>query len=133
VAQRYKNRRNKTFDIDAAKKLVQTALIEDPGPSFFEIARRLDHKRDFVRLKLPELSKAITTRYLQYRTVLRREKSQKLRQAIREAISHFTALNLYVSEARVTAYIKPRVTTLGRYSLFKQVLREVKAEMRISK
>jgi len=75
-AQRYLNYRNNHFDRDLDCERLRAALIEDPPPSFSEVARRLNHKRDFVREKFPELSKAVTVRYLNYQSVLRKDKAQ---------------------------------------------------------
>lgn len=131
VAHRFKAYRNKPFDIEVDRKRLHLALVEEPPPSFSEVARRLNHKRDFVAQKFPELSKAIVSRYLYYRTALRRENAERLRHEIRRAICDITASHLYVSEARVKAHIGQHLPNIGRDSLFKQALREIKAEMGI--
>jgi DNA-binding Lrp family transcriptional regulator len=129
VAKRYLQHRNSPFDIDLDRERLRAALVEDPPPSFSEVARRLNHKRDFVRGKFPELSKAVTVRYLNYQSVLRKDKAQRLRRVIREATEQILAAGLYVSEARVKEYARRHLPNLGRDSLFKEALREVKSEM----
>jgi hypothetical protein len=128
VAKRYKAYRNKPFNKGKDHKRLKAALNEEPPPSFSEVARRLDHKRDFVRRKFPELSKMIASRYLHYTKVLRKEKAERLRREIRKAIPQLSASGLNASEARVRALIKQTLPNLGRDSLFKQALREVKVE-----
>jgi hypothetical protein len=108
-------------------------LIEQPPPPFSEVARRLGHNREFVKRKFPELSKAITSRYISHRDASRKVKAEQLHNEIRAAINQISASELYVSEARVREHVKKRLTNLGRGSIFKQALREVKAEMGLNK
>jgi hypothetical protein len=82
-----------------------------------------------VRKKFPELSKAVTSRHLHYTKALRKEKTGKLRQAIREAIKQLSVSGLYASEARVKNLVKQDLPNPGRDIHFKQALREVKAEV----
>ena len=132
VAERYKDYRNKPFNKDIDRKRLQAALLEEPPPSFSEVARRLDHNREFVRKKFPELSKAVASRYLYHQAALRKERAKRLHQEIRDAIRCITAKGLYVSEARVKEYIKPHLHHLWHSSLFKQALHRIKAEMGIT-
>ena len=129
VSKRFREYRSTPFNKSKDYNLLKAALIEEPPPSFSEIARRLKRKRDFVRRKFPELSKAITARYMHYQSALRNENARKLRTVIREAVGKITASGLYVSEARVKDHAKQQLPKLGRCSLFKQALREVKLEM----
>jgi transcriptional regulator with XRE-family HTH domain len=129
VAQRFKSYRNKPFNINFEREQLEAALVEDPAPSLSEMAKRLGHKRDFLRRKFPELTKAIVTRHLYYRTSSNKRKAEKLRDIIREAIKQFIALGLNVSEARVRAYVIKHLPGPGKGSLFKQALREIKSEM----
>lgn len=129
VARRYMESRNKPFDQIADGKLLQDALSEEPPPSLSELARRLQHSREFVRQKFPELSEAIVARYMHYQTALRKEKANTLRKIIREAVRQITASGLYVSSARVKEYVKLDLPCTGRENLFQQALSEVKAEM----
>lgn len=128
ISGRYQAYRNKPFDEDKDQRRLKAALDEEPPPSFSEMARRLGHKRDFVRQKFPELSKIITSRYLHYMKVLRKEQAERLQHEIRKAISHLSASGLNASEARVRELVKLNLPRLGRDILFKQALREVKAE-----
>jgi hypothetical protein len=70
----------------------------------------------------------IASRYLHYTKVLRKEKAERLRREIRKAIPQLSASGLNASEARVKAFVKQTLPNPGRDSLFKQALREVKAE-----
>ncbi|MGB7923466.1 MAG: TniQ family protein [Pyrinomonadaceae bacterium] len=132
VAQRFKSYRNKPFNINFEREQLETALIEDPAPSLSEMSKRLGRKRDFLHRKFPELTKAIATRHLYYRTSINNGKAEKLRETIREAVQQIVASGLYVSEAKVRAYVIKHLHSPGRSSLFKQALREIKAEMGIS-
>lgn len=129
VAQRFKAYRNKPFDETVDRERLQSALIEEPPPSFSEMARRLGHKRDFLRRKFPELSQAIVSRHLYYRTSSHKEKAKKLREEIRKAVQQLSSAGLHVSEAKVRERVGKHLPRLGRSSLFKKALREVKAEM----
>lgn len=131
VANRFKSYKTKSFDIDFERGRLEAALVEDPAPSLSELAKRLGRKRDFLRRKFPELTKAIVTRHLYYRTSFNSQKAETLRDAIREAVKQIVASGLYVSERRVKAYVSRRLASTGRSSLFKQALREIKSEMGI--
>ncbi|MDT7542440.1 MAG: hypothetical protein QOE33_2344 [Acidobacteriota bacterium] len=131
IAGRFKSYRNKSFNKDFERGQLEAALIEDPAPSLSEIAARLRRKRDFLRRKFPELTKAIVIRHLYHRTSSNNQKAEKLRDAIREAVKQIVASGLHISERRVRAYITRRLSSTGRSSLFKQALREIKSEMGI--
>jgi hypothetical protein len=133
VAQRYKSYRNKPFNAEIDGERLSATLLENPPPSLSEMAWRLGHKNEFLRRKFPELCKAIVVRYLYFQTDYHKEKAKVLRQEIREAIQQIADSGLYVSEARVKAYIRQHLPGPGRDSLFKQALREVKSEMGIIK
>lgn len=133
VSKRFREYRSTPFNKSKDHNLLKAALVEEPPPSFSEIARRLKRKRDFVRRKFPEFSKAITARYKHYQSALRKEHARRLRSVIREAVGKITASGLYVSEARVKDHAKQQLPKLGRGSLFKQALREVKSEMGLIK
>lgn len=133
IAKRFKDRRNKPFNIETECEQLQAALVEQPPPPFLEVARRLGHNREFIRQKFPDLSKAITARYIYYRAAYRKEKAERLRNEIRNAINQILASGVYVSEARVRAHVKARLMPLGRGSLFNQAFREVKVEMGLKK
>ncbi|MDQ1525171.1 MAG: hypothetical protein QOE47_3095, partial [Pyrinomonadaceae bacterium] len=131
VSKRFKEYRIISFNKSKDCKWLEAILVEEPPPSFSEVARRFKRKRDFLRQKFPELSKAITARYKHYQSALRKENAERLRHVIREAVSQITALGLYVSEARVKEHAKQQLPKLGRDSHFKQAFREVKAEMNL--
>jgi AraC-like DNA-binding protein len=133
IAQRYKEYRNKPFDKNVDGERLRLILKEDPPPSLSDVAKRLGHSRDFVRRKFPELTGAITSRYLYYQTALRKERAESLRHSIREAVQQIIASGQYVSEAKVSAHVRQCLTYIGRDSLFKQALREVKQEMGLIK
>jgi hypothetical protein len=133
VSQRFKTHRNNPFSQEADGKQLHKTLTEYPPPSFSEVARRLGHTREFVRRKFPELSNAIVTRYTHYQTALRNEMSVRLRHAITVAAQQIIASGEYVSEARVRNRVKEHLKKIGRDSLFKQALREVKREMGLTK
>lgn len=129
VAERFKSYRNKPFNKDAERERLETALLEDPPPSFSEMARRLDHTRDFLRRKFPDLSQAIVSRHLYYRSASNSEKAERLRSEIKTAVQYLIAAGLNVSEAKVKAQVRKHLPNIGRDSLFKQALREIKAEV----
>jgi DNA-binding Xre family transcriptional regulator len=129
ITDRFKKYRNNPFNRDEDRERLEAALSEEPPPSFSEVARRFRHNREFIRLKFPELSKAVTTRYAHYQIVLRKQNAERLRYVIRKAVEQLTASGVYASEARVKEYAKQHLPKLGRSILFKQALLEVKSEM----
>ena len=132
TSKRFIEYRTARFNKGKEYRRLEAALSEDPPPSFSEVARRSRRKRDFLRRKFPELSEAITARYKHYQAAVRKENAERLRDVIREAVRHINASGLYISEARVKEHAKQQLPKLGRGNLFKQALREVKAEMGIS-
>ena len=52
IANRYKKSKLKKFDATGAKKIMRTALKENPPPSFSEVARRIGCTRENLRKKL---------------------------------------------------------------------------------
>jgi hypothetical protein len=132
ITGRYKEWRNNPFHESKDQKRLKAALKENPPPSFSEIARRFRHNREFMRSKFPELSEKLTSRYQNYQKTLRKEKAEKLRHAIKDAIQQLIASGLYVSEARVKTLVKQQIPILGRDCLFREALREMKAEAGIA-
>jgi hypothetical protein len=133
VSKRFKEYRTICFNKSKDRRRLEAALAEEPPPSFSEVARRFRRKRDFLRQKFPELSKAITARYKHYQSALRKENAYRLRNVIREVIGQIIASGFYISEAKVKEHAKQQLPKLGRGSLFKQALREVKSEMGLIK
>ena len=129
IAQRHKDYRNKPFDRKMAEEKLRAALKEEPAPSFSSVARRLGHSREFFRQKFPELTKAIASRHMQCRSRQQRNRAEDLRSTIREIVKVIVASGLYVSERRVKERLRQQQFTVGRDSLFKQALREIKTEM----
>lgn len=128
VSGRFLQYRTKPFKEDKDRGRLEAMLVEEPPPSFSEVARRFGRKRDFLRLKFPELSKAITARYRYHQYALRNNNAERLRNAIIEAIRQVIALGQYVSERRVKNLVRQQLPQLGRDSIFKQTLRDLKAE-----
>jgi transcriptional regulator with XRE-family HTH domain len=133
IAKRYKDHRNKPFNKELTQEQLTSALKEEPPPSFSSLAKRLGHNREFFRQKYPELTRAIASRHMQYRRNQQRERAERLRHMIQEEIKTIYALGLYVSERRVKENLRQHQFNVGRDSLFKQALREVKSEMGFGK
>lgn len=133
VSRRFLNYRSKPFNEDKDPRRLEAMLVEEPPPSFSEVARRFRRKRDFLQHKFPELSKAITARYKRYQGALRKRNAKRLCSAIKEAVRQIIALGQYASERRVKKLVRQQFPLLGRDSLFKQILREVKTEMGLTK
>jgi AraC-like DNA-binding protein len=133
VAQHFKEYRNKPFNKNADSERLRLILTEDPPPSLSEVAKRLGHSREFLRRKFPELTGSITLRYLYHQRALRKKKAENLRHLIKEAAQRIIASGQYVSEAKVKAHVRERLTNVGRESLFKQAFREVKLEIGLIK
>lgn len=133
VSRRFLESRGNPFNADKDRKRLEAVLTEEPPPSFSEVARRFKRQRDFLRRKFPELSKAVAARYKHYQGALRKKKAEGLRSAIKEAARQVIASGQYVSERRVKKLVRQRLPQLGRDSLFKQALREVKAEMGLTR
>jgi AraC-like DNA-binding protein len=133
VSRRFLQYRTKPFKEDKDRGRLEAMLVEEPPPSFSEVARRFGRKRNFLRRKFPELSKAVTARHRHYQCALRKKNAERLRNAIIEAIRQVIALGQYVSERRVKKLVRQQLPQLGRDSLFKQALRELKAEVALTR
>jgi hypothetical protein len=131
IAQRYKDYRNKAFDRKTAEEQLGAALKEEPAPSFSSVAKRLGHSREFFRQKFPELTKAIASRHMQYRSRQQRDRAKKLRSMILKSVKVIAASGLYPSEQKVKERLRQQQFTVGRDRLFKQALREIKSELGI--
>jgi AraC-like DNA-binding protein len=113
IAQRYKEYRNKPFDKNGDSIRLRWILKEDPPLSLSEVAKRLGHSREFMRRKFPELTGAITSRFLYYQNALRKKKAENLYRLTREGVQQLIAAGQYVSEAKVKAYVRERLMNLG--------------------
>jgi transcriptional regulator with XRE-family HTH domain len=129
ITGRYKSYRNKPFDEIEAREALQKALAEDPPPSFSEVARRLNHSREFVRRKLPELSKAISSRYKEYNKLRSEENNKRLWREVEEAVHSIVEEGLYVSEQRV----RGRLSKRWNEPTFKKVLHTIKRNLGLEK
>jgi AcrR family transcriptional regulator len=129
VSRRFLKYLRTPFHEDKDRKRLEAMLVEEPPPSFSEVARRFKRKRDFLRRKFPELSKAVTARYKHYQGAMRKNNGERLRSAITEAVRQVIASGQYASERRVKKLVRQQLPHPGRDSLFKRALREVKAEM----
>ena len=76
---------------------------------------------------------AVVSRYLHYQAALRKETAERLRHAIRVAAQENVASKQYVSEARMGGHLRQHLPRVGRDSLFKKALREVKLELGLIK
>jgi hypothetical protein len=133
VSSRFLKYRSNPFNEDKDRKLLEAVLTEEPPPSFLEVARRFRRQRNFLRRKFPELSKAIAARYKHYQGALRKKNAERLRSTINEVVRQIIASGQYASERRVKKLVRQQLPQLGRDSLFKQTLREVKAEMGLTR
>jgi|ERR1043165_5501713 hypothetical protein len=122
VSARYLKHRNNPFDIEKTRHALEEMLTEDPAPSFSEAARRLCHKRHFIRTKFPELSAAITARHQSWLCKHREESRKALLQNVERAICELTTEGLYPSQAR----IQERLPHHWHGPTFAQAVRRVK-------
>lgn len=129
VAARYREHRNKPFDVEEARRSLEEMLTECPAPSFSEAARRLGHGRLFIRTKFPELSAALSGRHKSWLCKQRDEGRKALRQEVETAIRDLTAEGLYASNA----HIQGRLSRHWHGATFIQVIREVKETLGLLK
>lgn len=122
VAARYKKHRNNLFNREAMRQALESALTEEPAPSLSELVRRLGHRRDFIKKKFPDLTKAIVGRYLTKRRALRGQGLAQLRTEVEKAVCTLVAEGLNPSERRVQSHLSRHWHSTD----FKQTLREVK-------
>lgn len=105
IAARYKKSKLKKFDVPKAKKIMNSALEENPPPSFSEVARRIGCTRENLSKKLPELSEALTRRYESHLVQIRNENLQILHEEIKKAITKLQDENNFISMNKVKALL----------------------------
>ncbi len=96
-------RRRKPFDAETVQRALETVLASDetPPPAMREVARRLGYAHSELHVHCRDLCRAISARYLAYRTARGLERRRQLCAEIREAAFQIHAQNLYPSANRV--------------------------------
>lgn len=95
------------FDLAEARQALEAALASDnqPPPSLAQIARHLGRPPTSVQHRLPELSRAISARRLQFVQARRRQWRQQLCAEIRQATFQADAVRLYPSTRRIAPFL----------------------------
>lgn len=79
-------RQKRKLDLKEAKRVLTTALREQPPPSLAEVVRRVERRPTTFRHHLPELCSSITRRHAAYLKTCRSEKWVKAESALRTAL-----------------------------------------------
>jgi transcriptional regulator with XRE-family HTH domain len=128
ISKRYKKLNDKTFDIKKARKIMKSALEENPPPSFSEIARRIKCNRETLDKKLPELSKSLHERYKNYLGENRKNNHRELYNAIKNAIIKLQMKQSSVTENSVRKHLPRKWNDIA----FKDTYRKVKQDLEIT-
>jgi hypothetical protein len=103
----------KRLDIDHMRRTLEEVLVgdEEPPPSVREVGRRLGYDHSYLRKYFPELCRAISAQYKNYRRDRREERLQRICDEIREATFNIHAQGFYPSSYRVMSMnVKQKVT-----------------------
>lgn len=122
IADRYKKSKLKKFDVPKAKKIMNSALDENPPPSFSEVARRIGCTRENLRMKIPELSDALNRRYKSHLTKTRSENLQLLHEEIKKAVMKLQDEKNFVSMNKVKALLPRKWNDKNFKSAYRKVM-----------
>ena len=103
---RYKNVNREEFDLEKSEQVLKLALKEKPMPSFSEIARRLNCKRETLNRRLPELSAKLHKEYKNSIKKVQELKKKQMRDEIIQLINQLENQQKPVSENAVRKLLK---------------------------
>jgi predicted nuclease with TOPRIM domain len=101
---------------------MNSALEENPPPSFSEVARRIGCTRENLKKKLPELSEALNQRYKSYLTKTRSENLQLLHEEIEKAVMKLQDEKNFVSMNKVKALLPRKWNDRNFKSAYRKVM-----------
>jgi transcriptional regulator with XRE-family HTH domain len=95
--------RRRPFDADAVQRALEDVLAGDehPPPAMRQIAERIGYAHASLHRRFPDLCRAISARYLAYRTARGLQRQQRLCREIRQVAASIHAQGIYPSAYRI--------------------------------
>lgn len=96
------------FDVERMRSALEAVLssTEEPPPPMSEVARSLSSDQSILRRYFPELCRAISKRYLDYKTKKRGERIQSLHEEVRQAALTLLAQGCYPGNRQVAKLLR---------------------------
>ena len=90
--------------LNRVQRLLEGVLQRDEQqpPPMTEVAKRLGHDKRVLRRRFPELCRAISARYLEYKKEARAERIKQCCEEVQQAVKQLYTQGLYPSEANVS-------------------------------
>lgn len=106
LPQKRSERLSRRMDTKRLQTALEAALQEDPPPSMKEVGRRLGgyNPSDLAKY-LPDLCRAISLRYLEYKSNKGLERHQKACEQVQQAVQTVHAQGIYPSQHRIEAVL----------------------------
>jgi hypothetical protein len=113
---------NVEYDLNQAQRLLEGVLQgdEEPLPPMTEVAKRLGYDKRVLRRRFPDLCRAISAQYLEYKKEARTQRIKQCCEEVKQVVKKLYAQGVYPSEAHVSK-------TLARPGCFRD--KEVRAAL----
>jgi hypothetical protein len=113
---------NVESDLNQAQRLLEGVLQgdEEPLPPMTEVAKRLGYDKRVLRRRFPDLCRAISAQYLEYKKEARTQRIKQCCEEVKQVVKKLYAQGVYPSEAHVSK-------TLARPGCFRD--KEVRAAL----
>ena len=107
ITQKKTRQKSQITDLKFAEESLKLILSQSqfPPPSLTEVAKQLGFNRRTLTRRFPELCKAISANYLEYRQSQRLQKMQKCALEIEQAVIELDRQGIYPSESNVSKLI----------------------------
>ena len=95
---------NLESDLNRVQRLLESVLQghEKPPPPMTEVAKRLGRDKRVLRRRFPELCRAISAQYLEYKKEARTERIKQCCEEVQQVVKKLHTQGIYPSEAHVS-------------------------------
>jgi hypothetical protein len=117
----------KPFHLAGARQVLKATLKRKKPPSLYAVARRLGCTPSILQKKLPELSRAISARYLEYRKAQGQRTRERLIAEVREVTLQLHEGGQYPSQPKVMSRLRQpgSIRNLEVHRTWRETLREL--------
>lgn len=117
------------FNVESMRSALEAVLssTEEPPPPMSEVAHSLSSDQSILRRYFPELCRAISKRYLDYKTKMRDERIRSLYEEVRQAVLTLLAQGCYPGSRQVAKLLR-KPTSFMEFEVrmaWRQVVREL--------
>jgi transcriptional regulator with XRE-family HTH domain len=124
IVDRYLDQRKKPFDLEGVSAKLQAELEAIPPRSLRQVSQSLGIIRSWLYKKLPNLCKAISTRYEAFRKDLRKKDKEQLKGEVYRIVVELHSKGVYPS----VTYVHSLLSMPNCSNLLVEVIRELKHE-----